>query len=149
MELSDAGPRVFVLERHVDETGISGTGIVAEGVVFSDGTCAMRWISEHRSTAVYATLDDLRAIHGHNGQTRIEFVANLEGLVLVDRDYDLMFEKEQASLLSMHAAREDVVRLEGEVDRYRQALDVIARGKNMPAVVMRRLARSVLSGREA
>jgi len=33
--------RTFFLERIEDETGISGTGIVAEGVEFSDGQIAM------------------------------------------------------------------------------------------------------------
>jgi len=40
--LSDPGPRPFVLRRLVDETGVSGTGVVAEGVEFSDGTVALR-----------------------------------------------------------------------------------------------------------
>ena len=29
--------RAFVLRRHKDETGVSGTGIAAEGVEFSNG----------------------------------------------------------------------------------------------------------------
>lgn len=43
--------RTFELHRVEDETGISGTGIVAEGVIFGDGTCAMRWRTKDRSTA--------------------------------------------------------------------------------------------------
>lgn len=65
--------RPFALMREVDETGISGTGMVAEGVQFSDGTCVLRWTSEHRSTAVYADIETLVAVHGHNGSTRVEF----------------------------------------------------------------------------
>ena len=30
--------RNFNLIRHIDVSGLSGTGVVAEGVVFSDGT---------------------------------------------------------------------------------------------------------------
>jgi hypothetical protein len=67
-------PRRFVLNRLEDETGISGTGIVAEGVEFSDGTAAMRWISAHTSTAVYASMAEIEAIHGHNGKTRVDFI---------------------------------------------------------------------------
>lgn len=63
--------RVFHFERDVDETGISGTGRVAEGVEFSDGTIALRWLSEHTSTAVYASINDVVHIHGHQGKTRI------------------------------------------------------------------------------
>lgn len=66
--------RLFELHREQDETGISGTGVVAEGVVFHDGTAALRWKSKFKSTAVYASMDDVVAIHGHNGQTKIVFV---------------------------------------------------------------------------
>ena len=66
--------RRFVLNRIEDETGISGTGVVACGVEFPDGTAALRWISEYRSTAVYASMVDVEAIHGHNGRTRIDWV---------------------------------------------------------------------------
>lgn len=40
--LTETKPRLFTLERTIDITGISGTGIVAEGIQFSDGTVAMR-----------------------------------------------------------------------------------------------------------
>lgn len=36
-----------------------------EGVVFSDGTCAIRWLTAKRSTSVWSCLDDMLAIHGH------------------------------------------------------------------------------------
>lgn len=35
---SSTYPRVFVLQRHVDVSGVSGTGEIAEGVEWSDGT---------------------------------------------------------------------------------------------------------------
>ncbi|HEU5046145.1 MAG TPA: hypothetical protein VFT75_18640 [Nocardioidaceae bacterium] len=63
--------RTFHLERDEDATGVSGTGRVAEGVVFSDGRVAMRWLTETASTAVYDNIADVTAIHGHNGSTRV------------------------------------------------------------------------------
>jgi len=36
-----------------------------EGVVFTDGSCAVRWLTAHRSTSVWADLGSLEAIHGH------------------------------------------------------------------------------------
>jgi hypothetical protein len=36
-----------------------------EGVVFTDGTCAIRWMTACRSTSVWSSLDDMLAIHGH------------------------------------------------------------------------------------
>lgn len=62
---------IFCLNRRIDHSGVSGTGIVAEGVVFSDRTCALRFLTKNRSTAVYATLEDLMEIHGHAGDTEL------------------------------------------------------------------------------
>lgn len=64
--------RTFELHRDEDETGISGTGVVAEGVEFSDGKVVIRWIvGEHRSTVVWDYIEAVEAIHGHNGKTRL------------------------------------------------------------------------------
>lgn len=63
--------RRFQLERDEDETGISGTGVVAYGVRFPDDTAVLRWDTKVNSTAFYASMADLDAIHGHNGRTRI------------------------------------------------------------------------------
>lgn len=64
--------RRFELQRDVDVSGVSGTGVVAEGVVFSDGAAAVRWIAgEHRSTVVWDDVESVEAIHGHGGATRI------------------------------------------------------------------------------
>ncbi len=63
--------RRFHLERDTDVTGISGTGRVAEGVVFSNGKVAMAWLTEVASVGVYDRIDDIERIHGHGGMTRI------------------------------------------------------------------------------
>jgi hypothetical protein len=65
--------RIFDLVRSEDETGISGTGAVAWGVEFPDGVCVLRWRAIHRSTAVYDSIDELVAIHGHGGKTQVEW----------------------------------------------------------------------------
>lgn len=62
---------VFWLDRRVDASGVSGTGIVAEGYEFSDGVVALRWMSDKQSTAIYDNMNDLIAIHGHGGKTNI------------------------------------------------------------------------------
>jgi hypothetical protein len=36
-----------------------------EGVVFSDGSVAVRWLTAFRSTSVWASIDDMLVIHGH------------------------------------------------------------------------------------
>lgn len=63
--------RLFQLYRETDVTGISGTGIVADGVLFPDGVTVIRWRGDHRSTVVWDSLRDVDAIHGHNGATQI------------------------------------------------------------------------------
>jgi hypothetical protein len=63
----------FELVRDEDVTGISGTGKIAEGVVFSDGTAVLRWTTANHSTCLYDSLAALDAIHGHGGKTRVVF----------------------------------------------------------------------------
>jgi hypothetical protein len=63
--------RLFHLVRHEDETGISGTGVVAEGVEYTDGQVSLRWLTGTASTAVYASIADVRTIHGHGGKTEV------------------------------------------------------------------------------
>lgn len=36
-----------------------------EGVVFSDGSVALRWCTPLKSTSVWASLDDALGVHGH------------------------------------------------------------------------------------
>ena len=70
--------RRFVLEREHDVSGVSGTGTVAEGVEFSDGSAVVKWIvGEHQSIVVWPGSDaatSIEAIHGHGGHTRVKWV---------------------------------------------------------------------------
>ena len=43
---TDSEPRLFSLVRHADETGISGTGRVLDGVVFHNGKVVVCWRSD-------------------------------------------------------------------------------------------------------
>src|ERR1700722_1434264 len=36
-----------------------------EGVEFTDGTVAVRWLTLHRSTSIWESFDELMAVHGH------------------------------------------------------------------------------------
>ena len=64
----------FRLIRIEDPTGVSGTGLVAEGVVFTGGKCALHWLTAHQSVAVYDSLQALQEIHLHHGMTRLEWI---------------------------------------------------------------------------
>ena len=50
------GLTVFQLLRRRDESGVSGTGVVLEGIVFSDSTTVVRWTTEttDHSTTVFS-----------------------------------------------------------------------------------------------
>lgn len=65
--------RVFHLERDEDVSGVSGTGIVARGVIFPDGSCVLRWDTVVRSTVFYDSIEDVEKITGHGGRTRIVY----------------------------------------------------------------------------
>ena len=66
--------RRFVLIRKEDETGISGTGMVAEGVQFHDGKCVLAWRTKYRSISVYDSSEAVVAIHGHEGKTVLSWL---------------------------------------------------------------------------
>lgn len=65
------GMRRFVLLRNHDVSGVSGTGIVAQGVQFSDGMVALKWLREPGAVAIYTSLEDMLSVHGHNGHTKV------------------------------------------------------------------------------
>ena len=64
----------FVLDRREDETGVSGTGCIAEGVLFDNGKCALAWLSRYRSVTVFDNIEELEAVHGHDGKTVIQWI---------------------------------------------------------------------------
>lgn len=66
--------RRFSLERDSDVSGISGTGRVAIGVQFPNGRCVMQWQTNIKSLAIYDTVDQLEEVHGHGGQTRLNWI---------------------------------------------------------------------------
>lgn len=63
----------FHLLRLEDETGVSGTGWVAEGAVFSSGWVALYWLTDTPSMNFYPSIEAVHTIHGHNGRTRVVF----------------------------------------------------------------------------
>ena len=68
----------FELYRAKDESGVSGTGKVLEGFVFSDGTVTVRWCTKDAptSTVVYATWQDFLDIHvlSHHNNVTIRMI---------------------------------------------------------------------------
>ncbi len=65
--------KTFYLDRDEDPTGISGTGRVAEGVIFTDGRISMRWLTQTTSTGCYECIEDVEKLHCHGGSTKIAY----------------------------------------------------------------------------
>ena len=61
----------FILMRTEDETGVSGEGIVAEGVQFANGKVVINWLTDTSSTTVFDSIEDVLAVHGHGGKTQV------------------------------------------------------------------------------
>ena len=87
--------KVFYLWRNEDESGISGTGRVAQGFVADNGRVALFWLSQHPSVTVYDNIGEVNAIHGHAGKTEVrmepdykrafnELKSAMEGVSLLD-----------------------------------------------------------------
>lgn len=73
--------RRFELHRDHDVSGVSGTGVVADGVEWPDGSVSIRWRGERPSIVFWHSLADAEQVHGHGGATRF---------VWLDSDTDWM-----------------------------------------------------------
>jgi hypothetical protein len=86
-------PRPFALYRRSDVTGVSGTGIVAEGAAFSDGTAVLRWLSEWPTSVVFHDrgMEAIEQIHGHGGATQVVWLSDeLEPLAAMEQERDAL-----------------------------------------------------------
>jgi hypothetical protein len=61
--------RRFQLLRAEDVSGVSGTGVVAEGVQFTCGVCVLVWLGPVSSVVVHESIANVRRIHGHDGKS--------------------------------------------------------------------------------
>lgn len=66
--------KYFMLKRFEDETGFSGTGVVAEGIVFSDGTVVYRWLTKTPTTVIANNIEEIEQIHGHDSKTKLIYL---------------------------------------------------------------------------
>jgi hypothetical protein len=64
----------FLLMRNEDETGTSGCGIVAVGIMFPSGQIEIEWTTVIRSHSSFHSIADLEALHGHNGKTVVQWL---------------------------------------------------------------------------
>ena len=64
----------FKLNRLIDISGTSGTGIIAEGCLFSTGKIAISWLGTHSSMVWWDNLESMLHVNGHGGNTIVEWV---------------------------------------------------------------------------
>lgn len=67
----DSDIRRFLLMRKTDVSGVSGTGIVAEGVRFANGKVVVSWRTKYTSVVVFDDIETAEAIHCHGGMSEI------------------------------------------------------------------------------
>jgi hypothetical protein len=67
-----AEPRLFTLLRHQDESGVSGTGRILDGVIFHTGQVVVCWRTDinpegsgYSSVAIYPSWEAFQHIHVH------------------------------------------------------------------------------------
>ena len=63
--------RRFFFLRNEDVNGHSGLGVVAEGVIFGDGTGSYTWLTKHKTITTFVKMKDVIDLHGHQGRTEI------------------------------------------------------------------------------
>lgn len=103
--MADRIPRLFILRRDQDVTGVSGPGDVADGVQWADGSVVLRW-RERPSTAVWDSLDLMLSVHGHDGATCVVWAdAENRARAAAGRAYQLADRWEAAHGSSMFLVR--------------------------------------------
>ena len=65
--------RPFILYRHEDVAGISGTGFVAAGMRRADGSADVWWLGKHRTRTRHTDMISVVDIHCHGGRTDVRW----------------------------------------------------------------------------
>ena len=64
-KLAARGIRTFTVARRADETGVSGTGVVIEGVTLATGQCIVHWLypPPRGGIAIFDSMNDFIRVH--------------------------------------------------------------------------------------
>ena len=63
--LAPRGIRTFTVFRQIDETGVSGDGVVIEGAELATGQCIIHWLypPPRGGVAIFESMDDFIKVH--------------------------------------------------------------------------------------
>jgi hypothetical protein len=64
-KLAPRGIRTFTVARQVDESGVSGTGVVIEGMMLGTGQCVIHWLypPPRGGIAIFDSMNDFIKVH--------------------------------------------------------------------------------------
>ena len=64
-KLAAQGIKAFTVARQADESGVSGTGVVIEGVVLATGQCIVHWLypPPRGGIAIFDSMSDFVKVH--------------------------------------------------------------------------------------
>jgi len=59
------GIRTFTVHRKIDETGVSGEGVIIEGVLYATGQVVLHWLNPvpRGSIAIFESMNDFLSVH--------------------------------------------------------------------------------------
>ncbi|MFI6249000.1 hypothetical protein [Streptomyces sp. NPDC051016] len=107
--------RPFVLQRDQDISGVSGTGIVADGVLFPDGHAAIHWRGKWALTTPHPDgLDSIIDIHDHGGRGDLHIIWS---------DHDRVRKQVQAAVIKAFDVPATFAGREAESTYYRDELE--------------------------
>lgn len=66
--------KTFQLYRKHDISGVSGTGLIAEGCEFTFGRVCVCWLGSQKSIVLWDSIEDLKKVNCHNGSTVIKYL---------------------------------------------------------------------------
>mgnify|MGYP003149456256 FL=1 len=100
-KLAPQGIRTFTVCRVNDESGVSGTGVVIEGIVLATGQCVVHWLypAPRGSIAMFDSITDFATVHikPHPGNETI----------ITYEDGEQVHYKEDGSILTKPAPEEE------------------------------------------
>ena len=64
-KLAPQGIRTFTVCRQSDETGVSGEGVIIEGIIWATGQCVIHWLypPPRGGFAIFDSLEDFLKVH--------------------------------------------------------------------------------------